>query len=72
MSELVKQPTLMPTRKVTGGAVIGIPGGIVVVWVLETFVLPATAVPIPGEVAAAIGSILSFAAAYFVRERAAR
>lgn len=70
MPELMKQPSAVPTRKVAGGAVIGIPAGIILVWVLERFVLPSTAVPIPGEVASAIGSILSFLVAYFVRERA--
>jgi hypothetical protein len=69
---LVDQPSLEPTRKVTGGAVVGIPTGIVLVWVLETFVLPALGYnnPIPGEVAVAIGSILSFIASYFIKERA--
>jgi hypothetical protein len=70
MARLVNQASAMPTRKVTGGAVIGIPAGIVIVWVLESFVLSPNAIPIPGEVSAAIGSILSFVAAYFVRERA--
>ena len=67
MPELVNQPTGAPTRKVGAGAVIGIPSGIILVWLLNTFAgLPE---PIPGEVAAAIGSILSFTASYFVRER---
>lgn len=70
MAKLVNQPSSMPTRKVTGGAIIGIPGGIILVWVLEKFILPPNAVPIPGEVASAMGSLLSVIAAYFVRERA--
>ena len=76
MPDLVKQPTLAPTRKVTGGAAIGIPSGIVLVYILNTFLMPLVSpaggdpVTIPGEVAAAIGSILSFIASYFVKERA--
>jgi hypothetical protein len=76
MTELVKQPSANPTRKVAGGAVIGIPAGIVLVWVLNTFIFPfispdvANPITVPGEVAAAIGSILSFLASYFVKERA--
>ena len=67
MPELVKQPTGAPTRKVTAGAVIGIPSGIILVLLLDTFAgLPE---PVPGEVAAAIGSILSVIASYFVKER---
>lgn len=66
----------MPTRKVTGGAVIGIPAGVLLVWILNTLVLPAASpdianpIIIPGPVRSAIGSILSFIASYFVRERA--
>lgn len=66
MSPLVNQPSAKPTRKVTGGAVIGIPVGVILVWILERLGVG----PIPGEVAAATGSILSFLAAYFLKERA--
>jgi hypothetical protein len=45
---------------------IGIPAGVILVWILEKLSVGR----IPGEVAAAIGSILSFIGAYFVKERA--
>lgn len=57
-----------PSRKVTHGAVIGMPAGVVLVWVLQTFILPEAAVPIPSEVSVAMGSIISFIVSYFVRE----
>lgn len=69
MAPVVNQPSLKPIRKVAGGAVIGIPAGVVLVWVLQNFILP-QGTTIPGEVSAAIGSILTFIAAYFVKERA--
>lgn len=63
----VNQSTPSPTRKVTGGAVVGIPSGVILVWLIDSFAgLPQ---PIPGEVAAAIGSLLSVVASYFVKER---
>lgn len=70
-SRLVDQPSLRPTRKVIGGAAIGIPAGILLIWVAETFILPFVGYhePIPNDVAAAIGSILSFVASYFLREQ---
>ncbi|MCH7761804.1 hypothetical protein IIA15_10475 [candidate division TA06 bacterium] len=72
MPELVNQPSAKPTRKVTAGAVIGIPVGVVLVWVLDAFVLPNVGYgdKVPGEVAVAIGSMLSFIASYFVKELA--
>ena len=76
MANLRNQPTSLPTRKVGGGAVIGTPLGVIVVWTLNTFVLPQVPSPtgdpvtIPPEIAAAIGSVLSFLASYFVKEQA--
>lgn len=69
MASFMKYPTLQrPTRKVTHGAVIGMPTGVVLVWVLQTFILPKEVVPIPGEVSVALGSIISFIVSYFVKE----
>lgn len=65
MPQLVDQKTAAPTRKVSRGAVIGIPSGVILVWLIQTI----ADVSIPGEVAVAIGSVLSFVASYFVRER---
>ena len=62
---LVTQKTASPTRKVTAGAAIGIPSGVIVVYLIEQI----SKVSIPGEVAAAIGSVLCFIASYFVKER---
>jgi putative flippase GtrA len=60
----MKQPTLRPTRKVTAAGTIGLPAGVVLVYILEALGVG----PIPIEVAAAIGSITSFIASYFVEE----
>ena len=70
---LTNQPTLKPTRKVLGGAAIGVPAGILLIWILEAFVLPTFGYnePIPGDVAAATGSLLSFAASYLMKENEA-
>lgn len=54
----------VPSRKVGAGAVIGIPVGIVLVWLLSTY----GGAQIPDVVSAAIGSICSFVASYFVRD----
>lgn len=66
MPELVNQKTAAPTRKISRGAVIGIPSGVIFVFLIEQI----PGVSIPGEVAAAIGCVLSFIASYFVKERA--
>lgn len=51
-----------PDRKVSVGAVaIGVPAGIVAAWAIGL-----TGVVVPAEVAAAIGSLISAIAAYFV------
>lgn len=57
--------TLTPTRKVGVGLAGGVPMGIVVVWLLQAFVLPANK-PMPLEVATAIGALCSFVVSYFI------
>lgn len=57
--------TLTPTRKVGVGLAGGLPVGVVVVWLLQAFILPANK-PMPVEVAVAVGSICSFIVAYFI------
>lgn len=46
------------------GVALGLPIGIVLVWILKMFVPD-----VPGEVQTAIGSICSFAVAYFIKEK---
>lgn len=48
-------PNLAPSQSTVVSAAIGIPLGIIVVWVLGTFLH----VSVPGEVGSAIGSVLS-------------
>ena len=57
------QPTLKPTRKVTAAG-LGLPVAMVLVWILQ-----ASGVAVPPEISAAIGSIISFALAYMIREK---
>jgi len=56
---------LVPTRKVGGGIAIGIPLGIIVVWLIQTV----AKMQVPAEVGAAIGSIMSFAASYLIPDK---
>lgn len=63
---LVDQATAFPTRKVTAAATVGLPAGVLAAWALELLL----GEPIPAEVAAAIGTLCSFVAAYVTRERA--
>ncbi len=52
-----------PDRKVAVGAgAIGLPVGVIVAWSIQEF----TGVVVPAEVGAAIGSLASIMAAYFV------
>ena len=51
-----------PTRKVTGAAAGGA-AGVVVVWIIGLF-----GVDVPGEVGAALSTVMSFAGGYIVRE----
>ncbi len=52
-----------PDRKVAIGAgAIGLPLGVIIVWALQEF----TGVVVPAEIGAAIGSLISAIAAYFV------
>jgi hypothetical protein len=48
------------------GSALGLPVGIVLVWIIGMLINPKL---VPSEVATAIGSICSFAVAYFIRER---
>lgn len=55
-----------PDRKVgIGAGAIGVPTGIVIAWILTTFV----GVDVPETVATAFGGIVSFAAAYLLPDR---
>ncbi len=56
--------TPMPTRKVGAGGATGALT-LIIVWVLNSFVLPPDR-QITGEIAAAITTILSFAVSYLV------
>jgi len=64
MAETVNQPTWAPTRKVSAAG-IGAVVSLVLIWILQT-ALPDLV--IPEAIAAAIGSIISFALAYLVPE----
>jgi len=55
---------LRPTATVVSGALAGTPLGVVVVWLLNTYLLP---VPMPAEIAVAIGSLVASAVSYFTR-----
>lgn len=60
-----KQATASPTRKVTLGGLAGALSAIIV-WVLNDFNLLPGGIDIPGEVASALTTVLTFATAYFV------
>lgn len=62
---LKKTATNAPVRKVSLGAVAGA-ASIVLVWVLNTYVLPDDG-QIPEAVASAITTVLTFLVSYFVR-----
>jgi putative flippase GtrA len=52
-----------PDKKVSvGAAAIGVPGGVIIAWILSDLV----GLTIPAEVASAMGSLISAIAAYFV------
>ena len=73
MNQLIKQPTAMPTRKVTATAVVGAPSAAVILWVVNALILPALStgpepITMPVEVAAALGSLIAFAAGYFAKD----
>jgi hypothetical protein len=54
---------MLPTRKVGGGAVIGLPAATITIWLATTSGLIPTP---PSEVAAAWGVICTFAASYMI------
>lgn len=58
----------MPSRKVGGGVVVGTPYGIIAVWLLQAYILPADK-PMTAEVAAAIGAAVGGLAGYFMPEK---
>lgn len=66
MTNLVSQPNKLPTRKVAAAATVGLPAGVLIAWALEQLL----GQPVPAEIASAIGTLCSFAAAYMTRERA--
>lgn len=66
-----KRNSWVPERKVGAGLGVGAMLGVVIVWVLNTFALPQEH-PVPGQIGAAIGSICSFAVAYFLPARSGR
>jgi hypothetical protein len=66
IKNLVSQTTFKPNRKVAAAATVGLPAGALAAWALEQLL----GAPVPAEVAAAIGTLCSFAAAYLTRERA--
>ncbi len=45
------------------GSAVGLPAGIILTWLISSFT------DVPTEVGAAIGSISSFVAAFFIREK---
>lgn len=64
MAETVEQPTAAPTRKVTAA---GLGGALTVIIV---FVINSLGTEVPGEVASAITTVVTFLAGYFIKERA--
>jgi len=52
---------IKPSSSTVASAAIGAPAGIVVVWMVREF----AGVDMPAEVAAAVGSIVSFVVGYF-------
>lgn len=51
------------------GAGIGMPLAVIVVWILDTYLLPA---PMPGFVATAVGSVITGAIAWASQKRGSR
>ena len=64
--KLVNQPSARPSRKVANGAGVGLACGVILVYVVETVIEQ----KLPAEVAAAVGTITTALASYFIRERA--
>jgi Na+/proline symporter len=60
-----KQATRGPTRKVTFGAFAGALTAILV-WILNTFEVLPNATQIPGEIASAMTTVLTFLVSYLV------
>jgi len=58
------QETALPTRKVAAGG-LAAALSIIIVWLLRF-----ASIEVPGEVASAFTTVLGFATAYLVRERA--
>jgi putative flippase GtrA len=54
-----------PTRKVSGGIVIGAPASVIIAWALREF----AGVEMPPEVAAAVGALISIIIAYLVPDK---
>ena len=60
---MANQSSLKPTRKVAAAGV-GLPVALILVWILQV-----NGVKVPPEISAAIGSIISFALAYMIRDK---
>lgn len=56
--EQPKKLDIRPSTSTTVGATLGIPAGIVIVWIIKTFFLPPD-LELPVEVASAIGAIVA-------------
>jgi len=70
IKRVINQLSATPTRKVTMGIAVGMPTAVVFTWIVNALILPLTGseIQMPAEVSAAIGSIFSFIASYFVKE----
>ncbi len=60
-----KQVSAVPTTKVISGGVAGAIS-VVIVWALNSFKVLPGGTQIPGEIASALTTIISFAVSYFV------
>lgn len=64
MSEKPEPFNIRPSTPVLAGAAAGVPLAQVLVWALDTYLLP---VPMPAYIAAAIGSLIVAGASYLTR-----
>jgi Mg/Co/Ni transporter MgtE len=60
-----KQANSIPTTKVISGGIAGAVSAIIV-WILNAFNVLPDGVQIPGEIASALTTVVSFAVSYFV------
>ena len=65
MTEKIDAPSKWPTTKVGAGVSGGLMLGNVIAWILGQY-----DIQMPNEVAVSLGSLLTFAVAYLVRDRA--